>query len=71
MYQITEGSLDGFLEVAQRLHSKLSTSAFWPMIRDEPIIMEFINSVRELESQVKASKEVKPSTTNVPDTEKS
>lgn len=69
MYTIREQSLDHFMDVAQRLHAKLAASPFWYLMKDDPGIMEFINAVREIESQCKsqtAPPQEVPSNTNAP-----
>lgn len=53
-YQIKEETLRQLQDVTIRLHGRLVASPLWVLIKDEQIIIEFINVLRDIESQCKA-----------------
>lgn len=48
-------ALNNLLESSQRLHGELVRSVVWNLIKDEPIIVQWMNSLREVESILKPS----------------
>lgn len=52
MYQLTEESINHFLDVGKRLAAKLKASPFWSVIEDEEIIKEVVAAYLAIEGQV-------------------
>ena len=59
MYQFQKSSIEKLLETSQRLHGSLVASPVWELIKTEPVIMDWMNSLSDIESQIKKSKEMK------------
>lgn len=53
MYMIKEDSFDRLNKSAQELFLKLQASQFWFMLKDEPLIKNFLEALREVEAQCK------------------
>jgi hypothetical protein len=53
MYQITPEAITRLSETSQQLFGKLQTSVFWPLVKDEPVIREFMDALSAIESQVR------------------
>jgi hypothetical protein len=59
MYQLTENAVSHLMDTSRDLHSNLAASPIWPMIKDEPIIVAWMNALREIEIEIKG-KQVSP-----------
>jgi hypothetical protein len=53
MFQVAEDSLAKLMEASQQLHGKLVASPLWGMLKDEPLIVNWINALSEIDSQFK------------------
>lgn len=49
--------VERMLEAAQALHGKLVSSPLWEMIKTEPVIVQWMNSLGELEKEVNLAKQ--------------
>ncbi len=56
MYNLTKTSIDSLLESSQKLHAALVSSVAWVVIKDDPVIVNWIFSLNDLETQVKAAR---------------
>jgi hypothetical protein len=57
MYQIRESTIDHLLELMQIVHTKASGSVYWPILRNEPLVLQVQSALSELESEVRKSRE--------------
>jgi hypothetical protein len=55
--QVTDESLERLLETSQTLHGKLVTSPLWEMIKTEPVIVQWLGALGDVESQLKKKHE--------------
>lgn len=52
MYNLREEPVDNLLAAARILQSKLTQSPFWPLMKDEPPVMGFVNALLEFEKEI-------------------
>lgn len=52
MYQIQEDSIRRLQESSKKLHSFMVSSPVWNMIKNDPIIKDWIFALDEIDSQV-------------------
>lgn len=50
-YQIKKETMQRFSDVTERLYGLFQASPLWPLIKDEPIIKEFISVLGEIKIQ--------------------
>jgi hypothetical protein len=53
MLQIKEDSMQRLMEASQQLHGALVASPMWELLKDEPVIVSWINALGEVETQIK------------------
>ena len=56
MFQIKEDSMQRLMDASEQLHGSLVSSPIWEMLKDEPIIVSWINALSEVDSQIKQEK---------------
>ena len=59
-YLISEPVIDHLLEIAQRAHAKAVGTAFWPLVKDEPIVIELMNAFNALDREAKHAQAPEP-----------
>lgn len=52
MYNLTEQSIHRLLETAKKIHADLQASPMWPLLKDEPAVVDFIAAIADVEQQV-------------------
>lgn len=52
MYNLKEEPVDNLLSKAKVLQAKLTQSPFWPIIKDDPPVMDFVNALLEFEKEM-------------------
>lgn len=53
MFQIQEDSMHRLMKASQHLHGSLVSSPLWEMLKTEPVIVQWISALNEVESQIK------------------
>jgi hypothetical protein len=53
MFQIREDSMQRLMEASQQLHGALVSSPMWELLKNEPVIVSWINALSEVETQIK------------------